>query len=452
MAEEGGADVKVAMDEAGTPDPAGCGPPGQWSSQKNFECSEWKALVRMLMDEIQESRERERRLQRKLEDLSLKLTDTRDQVSLLLFRSDREEAAMPNTKTKKEKAGATKATSGSLAARSRTVPTGPIRTVDSCTQGARGRERVSNSMTQSINLQARDACASASGRGTRGESFKSNSSLCNCVGGCSCSSDDEPAAAPVHSEHFVDDVDADVMSNTYASHARVQSITPTRPNALRSADAPYTNARRDRQPPLAEKILDSFESDEEGGIWELVGSQKPTGKKACLYIGNLKADISEEELLLFISRRAEMAGVKVRVYNQRVFKKEAHCCARITVNEGAVETLTLPKFWPRPSYARKWRFSNETMESVTPAASLGKPDVPESAVTDMDKDKNGDTSDGHTSDTATTLTPSPATNKRRRQSTESPTNAEPSGKQRKSQAPTPSTVSNPIPAESALAL
>ena len=51
------------------------------------------------------------------------------------------------------------------------------------------------------------------------------------------------------------------------------------------------------------------ESDDK--LWKLVAKQKPTGKKAVFYVGNLSKDTTATTLEAYIQKRSERAGVNL---------------------------------------------------------------------------------------------------------------------------------------------
>eukprot|EP00117_Sycon_ciliatum_P027647 scpid95973/ scgid22415/ len=102
------------------------------------------------------------------------------------------------------------------------------------------------------------------------------------------------------------------------------------------------------------------------GLWELVTKIPPSkGKRrALLWIGNLRDDITEETLTAYLSTRVDQLGLKeFTIHNCKLFIKLGKVRARITVNAADAPTVTGPTFWPRPTYARPWVFEQNPRRS-----------------------------------------------------------------------------------------
>ena len=102
--------------------------------------------------------------------------------------------------------------------------------------------------------------------------------------------------------------------------------------------------------------LSKFEESPEDNSWESVTSRKPSPKKAVLFLGNLKANIQEDELRSFIVQRAASTSVDLFIYDCRIFPKVDSSSARIVVNDKCSSLLKRRDFWPRPLYCRPWNF------------------------------------------------------------------------------------------------
>ena len=76
------------------------------------------------------------------------------------------------------------------------------------------------------------------------------------------------------------------------------------------------------------------ESDDE--LWKLVAKQKPTGKKAVFYVGNLSKDTTATSLEAYIQKRSQRVGVKPpTVYGSNILSAKndgQFCGAHITID------------------------------------------------------------------------------------------------------------------------
>ena len=103
------------------------------------------------------------------------------------------------------------------------------------------------------------------------------------------------------------------------------------------------------------------ESDDE--LWKLVAKQKPTGKKAVFYVGNLSKDTTATSLEAYIQKRSERVGVKPpTVYGSNILSAKndgQFCGAHITIDHASASWFSDASFWIRPVYAREWVFRNQ---------------------------------------------------------------------------------------------
>ena len=105
-------------------------------------------------------------------------------------------------------------------------------------------------------------------------------------------------------------------------------------------------------------LLPSFEDDnEDSGLWELVCSTKPTGKRKVLFLGNLPSDTTTEKLSQFVTTRASSAETQVKIHECKIFLQEARSSARLVLNSKTAALVNSIGFWPRPvTYSRQWNF------------------------------------------------------------------------------------------------
>ena len=68
-------------------------------------------------------------------------------------------------------------------------------------------------------------------------------------------------------------------------------------------------------------ISDDEDDDE---LWTLVAGNKPTGKKAVVYIGNLKLGAKENEVREYVRKRCEKLHLRPpRIFNSKDVRKRA---------------------------------------------------------------------------------------------------------------------------------
>ena len=108
------------------------------------------------------------------------------------------------------------------------------------------------------------------------------------------------------------------------------------------------------------------DDEDDDALWTLVAGTKPTGKKAVVYIGNLKLGAKENEVREYVRKRCEKLHLRPpRIFNSKMFEKEPEdgeivefSCARLTIDHRSLEFICNRQFWPGSSYARPWNFHN----------------------------------------------------------------------------------------------
>ena len=113
-----------------------------------------------------------------------------------------------------------------------------------------------------------------------------------------------------------------------SSHEKTQRH-PTRAqaNTCRRAEQPQWNT-------------DDGDEDEDDQLWTLIAGKKPTGKKAVIYVGNLKIGAKDNEVTEYIKRRCEKLCIRPpTIHNCKIFEKDAEegeivefCGARLTID------------------------------------------------------------------------------------------------------------------------
>ena len=136
-------------------------------------------------------------------------------------------------------------------------------------------------------------------------------------------------------------------------NAEAPQHVPVRPNV---------RPVRTRTPGKAKQIEPMLSEDES---WTLVTAKKPGPKKSVLYVGNLNVGCSVNNLLEFVQIRAQKIGEKApQIFNVKMFEpKNELRFARLTVAKSDAVLLRSSNFWPRPIYARSWNFDRNVSSS-----------------------------------------------------------------------------------------
>lgn len=141
-----------------------------------------------------------------------------------------------------------------------------------------------------------------------------------------------------------DDIHGDGHDEVPQPQPRTSSYTPTTHSS--------EHTRKQAFEPMA--------SDDDS--WQLITTKKPGTKKSVLYVGNIRPDTTEDSLALFIQKRCDSLKIcPPKVFNCRIFTKQSadnNAGARVTIPASAVSALTNRTFWPRPTYARQWKFQS----------------------------------------------------------------------------------------------
>ena len=106
----------------------------------------------------------------------------------------------------------------------------------------------------------------------------------------------------------------------------------------------------------SKQSLPRFEDQPEDDSWQTVSSQKPTGKKAVFFVGNLRNDMQEEDFKTFITKRCLSAGVSVVVHSVKLFSKSDNMSARVIISADGAKLVKSRVFWPAPVCCRAWSF------------------------------------------------------------------------------------------------
>ena len=126
-----------------------------------------------------------------------------------------------------------------------------------------------------------------------------------------------------------------------------------------------------KAPMMANHPPPSTNDEDDDELWTLVAGSKPTGKKAVVYVGNLKIGAKEDEVREFIQKRCAKLRLRPpKIYNSKMFEKEPEegeiiefSCARLTIDYGSLESICDRQFWPGRSYARPWKFNGQNINT-----------------------------------------------------------------------------------------
>ena len=106
----------------------------------------------------------------------------------------------------------------------------------------------------------------------------------------------------------------------------------------------------------SKQSLPRFEDQPEDESWQTISSQKPTGKKAVFFVGNLRNDMQEEDFKTFITKRCLSAGVSVVVHSVKLFSKSDNMSARVIISADGAKLVKSRVFWPTLVHCRAWSF------------------------------------------------------------------------------------------------
>ena len=167
---------------------------------------------------------------------------------------------------------------------------------------------------------------------------------------------------------------ADPLTDQVTEQKRTTPIVSSHEKRQRHPTRAQANTcRRAEQP---QWNTEDGDKDEDDQLWTLVAGKKPTGKKAVIYVGNLKIGAKDNEVTEYIKRRCEKLCIRPpTIHNCKIFEKDAEegeivefCGARLTIDQGPLETICDRQFWPGRSYARPWVFRDrETIKENTNA-------------------------------------------------------------------------------------
>ena len=167
---------------------------------------------------------------------------------------------------------------------------------------------------------------------------------------------------------------ADPLTDQVTEQRRTTPIVSSPEKTKRHPTRAQANTCRRAEQPQWNR--DDGDEDEDDQLWTLVAGKKPTGKKAVIYVGNLKIGAKDNEVTEYIKRRCEKLCIRPpTIHNCKIFEKDAEeseivefCGARLTIDQGPLEIICDRQFWPGRSYARPWVFRDrETSKENTNA-------------------------------------------------------------------------------------
>ena len=98
-------------------------------------------------------------------------------------------------------------------------------------------------------------------------------------------------------------------------------------------------------------------------------------KRAVFFFGNLRRDTPDNGLADFVTARANDIGVPVTVFNSKLFRKDdGRCSGRVTVDVDAATTVGDRSFWPKVVYVGPWKFDQHISQPAAEQAPLSAVD------------------------------------------------------------------------------
>ena len=192
-------------------------------------------------------------------------------------------------------------------------------------------------------------------------------------------SDEDVGKGPVRNACISSETSSSSLAPSSASRTYRMALTTHKQvdNKKGEEKARAPSPRPQKQLPAAGRFAFDERDDE---LWKLVAKQKPTGKKAVFYVGNLSKDTTATCLEAYIQKRSERVGVKPpTVYGSSILSAKndgQFCGAHITIDHASAAWFSDASFWVRPVYAREWVFRNQQEQDDKPglsrAASDGK--------------------------------------------------------------------------------
>ena len=117
---------------------------------------------------------------------------------------------------------------------------------------------------------------------------------------------------------------ADPLTDQVTEQKRTTTIVPGHEKPKRHPTRAQANTcRRAEQP---QWNTDDGDEDEDDQLcsWTLVAGKKPTGKKAVIYVGNLKIGAKDNEVTEYIKWRCEKLCIRLpTIHNCKIFEKDA---------------------------------------------------------------------------------------------------------------------------------
>ena len=161
-------------------------------------------------------------------------------------------------------------------------------------------------------------------------------------------------------------IDQHSVSTVQEPTPQVNPSAPADAPAARVSELVESRTRKSATTIQNSNLLPSFEDDKtESGLWELVCSKKPTGKRTVLFVGNLPSDTSAEKLSEFVTTCASTVKTEVQIiiHECKIFRKESSSSARLVVNSKTAALVNSKVFRPRPVHSRQWNFEKYSEDS-----------------------------------------------------------------------------------------
>lgn len=263
-------------------------------------------IVEMLAAHISEAKDREVRLLKRVEELSMQLQDIQEELFsmknyAIAEKGSRQGSAQPQPAQHGRRRSDSKKTPRSRTRTAADKPAGDDETAPGAGAPARpGSETRTRTVSRSASRSS----------------------------GCSRTDDGDSS---VSSNELLD-------ARTFSSASVGQQFDHRRPNKLTAMTAA-----------------------DDG--WQLVSAAPPRTRRSVVYVGNLSTTCTAESLQQFIGRRCQSLGLgDICVHNcsMHTAKESGRVSARLTVDASRLTSVTDTNFWPRPVYCRSWKFSDTT--------------------------------------------------------------------------------------------
>jgi len=209
------------------------------------------------------------------------------------------------------------------------------------------------------------------------------------------------ALDPVQSEHGRARPNQETSCSSSSDDPRSRSHSNEGPRAALASATTSTDSNSNKFDSFSD-LLGKFEEmdDEDDAPWSKVTRRKPAPKKSVFFVGKLKKNNTAEEVKEFIKYQASKVKHPVEVFEVSIFPKAEFSSARIVVSSADAKLVTHKRFWPKPSYIRKWKFTKDGTADGTGGDNNGEADGngDDNGAADGNGDDNTGEADGTSAD------------------------------------------------------